>query len=53
MPERRMWSIPADGEPPSLRATPMGVADGWAALTPPGGYEYESEAAGGCGTCGA
>lgn len=30
----RLWDLPADGGPPSLRATLMGMAGGWAALTP-------------------
>ncbi len=42
----RLWNIPADGEPPSLRATLMGMAGGWAALTPAGGYKYEGDVAG-------
>ncbi|WP_107469935.1 TIR domain-containing protein [Streptomyces sp. 3211] len=42
----RLWNLPADGEPPSLRGTLMGMADGWAALTPAGGYKYEGDVAG-------
>ncbi|MGW7450793.1 WD40 domain-containing protein [Streptomyces sp. NPDC054787] len=42
----RLWNLPAQGEPPSLRATLMGMAGGWAALTPGGGYKYEGDVAG-------
>lgn len=42
----RLWNVPADGEPPSLRATLMGMTGGWAALTPAGGYKYEGDVAG-------
>ncbi|WP_264482881.1 TIR domain-containing protein [Streptomyces pinistramenti] len=47
----RLWNIPApDGTgpapEPSLRATLIGVPDGWAALTPEGGYKYEGAVAG-------
>ncbi|MEU9084421.1 TIR domain-containing protein [Streptomyces sp. NPDC048357] len=42
----RLWNLPADGGPPSPRATLMGMAGGWAALTPSGGYKYEGDVAG-------
>ncbi|MEW2138821.1 TIR domain-containing protein [Streptomyces sp. NPDC005409] len=42
----RLWNLPAQGEPPSPRATLMGMAGGWAALTPGGGYKYEGDVAG-------
>ncbi|MEJ8645443.1 hypothetical protein WKI68_37925 [Streptomyces sp. MS1.HAVA.3] len=42
----RLWNLPADGGPPSPRATLMGMAGGWAALTPAGGYKYEGDVAG-------
>ncbi|WP_404963038.1 TIR domain-containing protein [Streptomyces sp. 147326] len=42
----RLWNLPADGGPPSLRATLMGMTGGWAALTPSGGYKYEGDVAG-------
>lgn len=42
----RLWNVPADGEPPSLRATLMGMTGAWAALTPAGGYKHEGDVAG-------
>ncbi|MGW7457683.1 WD40 domain-containing protein [Streptomyces sp. NPDC054797] len=42
----RLWNLPAQAEPPSPRATLMGMAGGWSALTPGGGYKYEGDVAG-------
>ncbi|MEE1755002.1 TIR domain-containing protein [Streptomyces sp. SP18CS02] len=42
----RLWDLPADGGAPSPRATLIGVPEGWAALTPSGGYKYEGDVAG-------
>ncbi|MFD3515139.1 TIR domain-containing protein [Streptomyces sp. NPDC058657] len=38
----RLWTLPPDG-PPVLRATLIGVPDGWAALTPGGGYKSDGD----------
>ncbi|MEU5807902.1 TIR domain-containing protein [Streptomyces sp. NPDC047718] len=44
----RLWTLPAPtgGGAPTLRATLMGLAGGWATLTPSGGYKYEGDVAG-------
>ncbi|GAA4923696.1 TIR domain-containing protein [Streptomyces coeruleoprunus] len=42
----RLWNLPAGGGAPSPRATLIGVPDGWATLTPSGGYKYEGDVAG-------
>ncbi|MGP4047165.1 TIR domain-containing protein [Streptomyces sp. 2A115] len=41
----RLWSVPADA-PATLRATLVGMPDGWAALSPSGGYKYEGDVTG-------
>ncbi|MDQ0993336.1 TIR domain-containing protein [Streptomyces sp. V3I7] len=41
----RLWNVPADA-PPALRATLVGMPDGWAALSPSGGYKYEGDVTG-------
>ncbi|MGW7515650.1 WD40 domain-containing protein [Streptomyces sp. NPDC054796] len=43
----RLWRLPGEGrEEPTLAATLIGVPDGWAALTPEGGYKYEGDVTG-------
>ncbi|MEV6482471.1 TIR domain-containing protein [Streptomyces sp. NPDC051576] len=41
----RLWDVPADA-PATLRATLIGVPDGWAALSPSGAYKYEGDVTG-------
>ncbi|KMS80246.1 WD40 repeat-containing protein [Streptomyces leeuwenhoekii] len=41
----RLWDVPADA-PPGLRATLVGMPEGWAALAPSGGYKYEGDITG-------
>jgi WD40 repeat protein len=38
----RLWSLLPDG-PPVMRATLIGVPEGWAALTPSGGYKSDGD----------
>ncbi|MGA4959331.1 WD40 domain-containing protein [Streptomyces lavendulocolor] len=42
----RLWNLPPGGGAPSPRATLIGVPDGWAALTPSGGYKCEGDLVG-------
>ncbi|CAL9408634.1 hypothetical protein SUDANB6_01606 [Streptomyces sp. enrichment culture] len=41
----RLWNVPADA-PAGLRATLVGMPEGWAALAPSGGYKYEGDVTG-------
>ncbi|MFC5658730.1 NACHT and WD40 repeat domain-containing protein, partial [Streptomyces nogalater] len=41
----RLWNVPADA-PARLRATLVGMPEGWAALAPSGGYKYEGDVTG-------
>ncbi|MEU0335368.1 TIR domain-containing protein [Streptomyces sp. NPDC006193] len=41
----RLWNVPADAAV-TLRATLVGMPDGWAALSPSGGYKYEGDVTG-------
>lgn len=41
-----LWSCGSDGTPPALRATLLGLSEGWVAFTPDGRYKFEGLTAG-------